>query len=85
MYVGRSGRLGHENEAVCIVSGERVYVGSSGRLGHENEAVCIVSAGYRDGIFVTCSCAMISVFAVFRRRSRGYQGKTWLSVNNEVV
>ena len=75
VYVGRSTRLGDEKEAVCIVSGEGVYVGRSTRLGHENGAVCIVSGGYRDGRVVTCSCVMISVFAAFRRRSRGYPGE----------
>jgi len=34
-------RLGHEKEAVCIVSGEGVHVRRSMRLGHENEAVCM--------------------------------------------
>jgi len=53
-------------------------VGRSTRLGHENEVVCIVSGGYGDGRFVTCFCAMISVFAAFRRRSRGYPGEAWL-------
>jgi hypothetical protein len=44
VYVGRSTRLGHEKEAVCIVNGEGVYVGRSTRLGHENKVVCIVDA-----------------------------------------
>ena len=49
MYVGSSGRLGHENEDVCIVSGEGVYVGRLGRLGHNNKAVCIESG---QGVYV---------------------------------
>jgi len=44
-YVGRSTRLGHKKEAVCIVSGEGVYVGRSTRMGHENEAVCLIGGG----------------------------------------
>ena len=78
VYVGRSTRLGYEKEAVCVVSWEGGYVGTSARLRYENEAICIVSGGYKDGRFVTCSCAMISVFVAFRRRSRGYPGEAWL-------
>ena len=44
-YMGRSTRLGHEKEVVCIVSGGGVYVGRSTRLGHENEVVRIVIGG----------------------------------------
>jgi len=43
--VGRSTRLGHEKEDVCIVNGEGVYVGRSMRLGHENKVVCILIGG----------------------------------------
>ena len=42
-------QLGHEKEAVCIVSREGVYVGRSMRLGHEKEAVRIVSG---EGVYV---------------------------------
>jgi len=73
--VGRSTRLGYQKEAVCIVSWEGVYVGRSTRLGYEKEAVSIVSGRYRDGRFVTCSCAMIFVCAACRRRSRGCPGE----------
>ena len=41
--------MGHDNKAVCIVSGEKGYVGKSGRLGHESGAVCIVSG---EGVYV---------------------------------
>ena len=36
-------RLGHEKEAVCIVSLGWDVCGEIGRLGHEKEVVCIVS------------------------------------------
>jgi len=38
---GEIGRLGHEKDVVCIVSGEGEYVRRSMHLGHENEAVCM--------------------------------------------
>jgi len=37
--------LGHEKEAVRIVSGGGCMWGDQHRLGHENEAVCILTGG----------------------------------------